>query len=88
MRKVEVYVPVRIDLTGGATDISPFRDQVGGRILNMAVDLNEDPSVYVCASQIPENHVVLRADNGSLEEYIDSVIVFKQKEFLNLDEKF
>ena len=72
MREVEVYIPVRIDLSGGATDISPFRDREGGRIISMAINLDDVPSVCVTASQIPEKVLVLRNEDGLLEERIDS----------------
>ena len=33
-----VRAPVRIDFSGGTTDISPFRDKYGGCVLNAAID--------------------------------------------------
>jgi len=34
----KVSAPVRIDFAGGTTDISPFRDQEGGAVLNAAIN--------------------------------------------------
>jgi D-glycero-alpha-D-manno-heptose-7-phosphate kinase len=34
----KVRAPVRIDFSGGTTDISPFRDKYGGCVLNAAID--------------------------------------------------
>ena len=34
----KVRAPVRIDFAGGTTDISPFRDEYGGAVLNAAIN--------------------------------------------------
>ena len=36
--KKKVKAPVRIDFSGGTTDISPFKDKYGGCVLNAAID--------------------------------------------------
>lgn len=61
--------PVRLDLAGGWTDTPPYCIQNGGKVVNMAVNLNGQPplQVFVRLSQKPT--VVLRSiDNGVSEE--------------------
>jgi len=37
-RKVEARAPVRIDLAGGWTDVSPYTHEVGGEVVNFAIN--------------------------------------------------
>src|SRR5205085_1480512 len=41
--------PVRLDLAGGWTDTPPYCIEHGGRVLNLAVDLNGQPPIQVFA---------------------------------------
>jgi len=39
--------PVRLDLAGGWTDTPPYTLRHGGRVVNLAVDLNGQPPIQV-----------------------------------------
>lgn len=38
MRRVEARAPVRVDLAGGWTDVPPYTHEVGGEVVNFAID--------------------------------------------------
>lgn len=62
--------PVRVDLAGGWTDTPPYCLEHGGRVLNLAVDLNGQPPLQVFAKCIPEPVVVIRSIDLSAEERV------------------
>jgi len=37
--RIEAQAPTRIGIFGGGTDVDPFRSELGGRVLNMAIDI-------------------------------------------------
>lgn len=49
--------PVRLDLAGGWTDTPPYTLRCGGRVVNLAVNLNGQPPVQVFCRRTPEPHV-------------------------------
>ncbi|MGQ1891815.1 bifunctional fucokinase/fucose-1-phosphate guanylyltransferase [Thermophagus sp. OGC60D27] len=60
--------PARLDLAGGWSDTPPYCIQSGGKVLNMAVDLNGQPplQIFIRLSQTPQ--IILRSiDNGVTE---------------------
>ncbi len=60
--------PVRLDLAGGWTDTPPYCYLYGGKVVNLAVELNGQPPLhcYIKASEKP--HIVLRSiDLGAQE---------------------
>jgi len=60
--------PVRLDLAGGWTDTPPYCFLYGGKVVNMAVELNGQPPLhcYIKATQV--NEIVLRSiDLGARE---------------------
>lgn len=60
--------PARLDLAGGWSDTPPYCLQTGGRVLNMAVNLNGQPPLQVFVRLSDEAHIVLRSiDNGVSE---------------------
>ncbi len=60
--------PARLDLAGGWTDTPPYCIQAGGRVLNMAVNLNGQPPLQVFMRLSEKPHIVLRSiDNGGSE---------------------
>lgn len=60
--------PVRIDLAGGWTDTPPFSLYTGGKVVNMAIELNGQPPLQVYVKPCRENHIVLRSiDMGATE---------------------
>ncbi len=60
--------PARIDLAGGWTDTPPFALYSGGKVVNMAIELNGLPPLQVYVKPCPDNHIVLRSiDMGATE---------------------
>ncbi len=53
--------PVRFDIAGGWSDTPPYCLFKGGKVLNMALELNGQPPLQVFARLIPERHIVLRS---------------------------
>lgn len=60
--------PVRIDLAGGWTDTPPYCLMEGGRVLNIAIELNGQPPLQTYVKPCKEHHIVLRSiDLGASE---------------------
>jgi galactokinase/mevalonate kinase-like predicted kinase len=53
--------PVRFDVAGGWTDTPPYCLFTGGRVLNIAIELNGQPPLQVFARTTPEPQIVLRS---------------------------
>ncbi len=62
--------PVRLDLAGGWTDTPPYCLEHGGRVLNMAVDLNGQPPVQVFAKLSPRPELVMRSIDLGVEHRV------------------
>lgn len=60
--------PVRIDLAGGWTDTPPYCLMEGGRVVNIAIELNGQPPLQAYVKPCKEPHVILRSiDLGAME---------------------
>jgi len=64
--------PLRFDLAGGWTDTPPYCLQHGGRVLNLAVNLNGQPPVQVFARPTDQPHLILRSIDLGLERRIET----------------
>lgn len=62
--------PVRLDLAGGWTDTPPYCIEHGGKVLNLAVDLNGQPPIQVFAKLSAEPEIVLRSIDLGVEERV------------------
>lgn len=62
--------PVRLDLAGGWTDTPPYCLLHGGRVLNLAVELNGQPPLQVYAKPLDRPEIVIRSIDLSYEERI------------------
>lgn len=62
--------PVRLDLAGGWTDTPPYCIEHGGRVLNVAVDLNGQPPIQVFARLSEAPHLVMRSIDLGVEERV------------------
>lgn len=62
--------PVRFDLAGGWSDTPPYCIEHGGRVLNLAVDLNGQPPIQVFTKLCPRPEVVLRSIDLGVEERV------------------
>jgi galactokinase/mevalonate kinase-like predicted kinase len=62
--------PVRFDLAGGWTDTPPYCIEHGGRVLNLAADLNGQPPIQVFAKLCERRELVIRSIDLGVEERI------------------
>ncbi|WP_430974049.1 bifunctional fucokinase/fucose-1-phosphate guanylyltransferase [Sunxiuqinia rutila] len=62
--------PVRFDLAGGWTDTAPFCLTHGGRVVNLAVELNGQPPLQVYVKPTSEFKIVFRSIDLGLKEEI------------------
>lgn len=63
--------PLRLDFAGGWSDTPPYCLLHGGRVLNVAVDLNGQPPVQVFARRTDRPSIVLRSIDLGVEERIE-----------------
>ncbi|MDA0349521.1 MAG: bifunctional fucokinase/fucose-1-phosphate guanylyltransferase [Verrucomicrobia bacterium] len=64
--------PIRLDLAGGWTDTPPYCFLNGGRVINLAVELNGQPPIQVFLRVSPEKQVVVRSIDLGVSETIHS----------------
>ncbi len=64
--------PVRLDLAGGWTDTPPYTLRFGGRVVNVAVDLNGQPPIQVFCRRASEPHVRIHSIDLGRSETITS----------------
>ena len=64
--------PVRLDLAGGWTDTPPYCLEFGGRVVNVAVDLNGQPPIQVFARLSPEPRLTIRSIDLGVEDRIET----------------
>ena len=62
--------PVRLDLAGGWSDTPPYCLAHGGKVLNLAVNINGQPPVQVFAKLCARNEIVLRSIDLGTEEHV------------------
>ena len=60
--------PVRFDLAGGWTDTPPYCIEFGGRVVNVATNLNGQPPVQVFAKLCERPELVVRSIDLGVEE--------------------
>jgi galactokinase/mevalonate kinase-like predicted kinase len=78
--------PLRIDLAGGWTDTPPYCIYSGGRVINVAIDINGQPPVQVFARKSEKPEIVIRSIDLGVEERISA---FEQlSEFTNVGGAF
>lgn len=62
--------PVRLDLAGGWTDTPPYCHLFGGRVVNLAVNLNGQPPLQVFVRPTDRPEFILRSIDQSREQTI------------------
>ncbi|MDA1045165.1 MAG: bifunctional fucokinase/fucose-1-phosphate guanylyltransferase, partial [Verrucomicrobia bacterium] len=62
--------PIRIDLAGGWSDTPPYCLEHGGRVVNLAANLNGQPPIQVFARICKQPHIVIRSIDLGLDETI------------------
>jgi galactokinase/mevalonate kinase-like predicted kinase len=61
--------PVRLDIAGGWSDTPPYCIQNGGKVVNLAANLNGQPPLQVFIRRCDQHKIVFRSiDNGVSEE--------------------
>jgi len=60
--------PIRFDLAGGWTDTPPYCIEHGGKVLNVAADLNGQPPIQVFAKLSDRPELVMRSIDLGVEE--------------------
>ncbi len=70
--------PVRLDLAGGWTDTPPYCLEHGGRVVNVATDINGQPPIQVFARWIEEPVIILRSIDLGMEERISTLDALRQ----------
>ena len=64
--------PVRIDIAGGWTDTPPYCLLEGGRVVNLAIELNGQPPLQAYVKPSKERHILLRSIDLGAREEIDT----------------
>lgn len=64
--------PVRIDIAGGWTDTPPYCLMEGGRVINLAIELNGQPPIQTYIRPCKEKHIILRSIDLGATEVIES----------------
>lgn len=64
--------PVRIDIAGGWTDTPPYCLMEGGRVVNLAIELNGQPPLQAYIRSCRQPHIVLRSIDLGATEQVDS----------------
>ena len=64
--------PVRLDIAGGWTDTPPYCIEHGGRVVNVAVDLNGQPPIQVFARVTDRPVIVIRSIDLGVQDIVES----------------
>ena len=64
--------PVRIDLAGGWTDTPPYSLMQGGNVVNIAIELNEQPPLQVYMKPCQRKQILLRSIDLGASEVVTS----------------
>ncbi|MDO4790144.1 MAG: hypothetical protein Q3998_04170 [Porphyromonas sp.] len=65
--------PVRIDLAGGWSDTPPYSLIHGGRVVNLAVNVNGQEPLQVFVKPTKNRHIVLRSIDAGLDERVSTL---------------
>jgi galactokinase/mevalonate kinase-like predicted kinase len=75
--------PARLDIAGGWTDTPPYCYEFGGRVVNLAVDLNGQPPIQVFAKLSAEPGLVIRSIDLGIEERVSEFSDLENYEHLS-----
>ena len=62
--------PIRLDLAGGWSDTPPYCLENGGKVVNVAVDINGQPPIQIFAKLCERPEIVLRSIDLGVERHI------------------
>jgi galactokinase/mevalonate kinase-like predicted kinase len=65
--------PVRIDLAGGWSDTPPHTFRIGGRVVNVAADLNGQPPIQVFCRRTDDYYVKMYSIDLGIDEVMTSL---------------
>ena len=71
--RVRASLPARLDLGGGWSDTPPHSQERGGKVLNLAIDLDGKPPIVVTARRIGDPLLVLRSHDLGEEICIEDI---------------
>lgn len=71
--KSEIYLPVRVNLSGTWTDAMPYCVDNGGAVINAAVTVEQKLPIFVKSEKIGEQRIEFVSDNRKLETDIADV---------------
>jgi D-glycero-alpha-D-manno-heptose-7-phosphate kinase len=71
--------PVRIDFAGGTTDLSPFRDEIGGAVVNATI------SRYAYCTLTPLDNHAIRITSENLQTFVEAQDIRELEYDGNLD---
>ncbi len=63
--KITAKAPVRIDLAGGWTDVSPFSEKYGGEVVNLAINIYAEAILTIDSNNILQTTYTCAAPVGS-----------------------
>ena len=63
---------MRIDIAGGWTDTPPYCLMEGGKVINLAIELNGQPPLQTYIRPCKEPHVILRSIDLGASEVINT----------------
>lgn len=61
--EVMATAPVRLDLAGGWSDTPPYCFERGGHVVNLAIDLDDQPPVCATVRTLRQPRLILRSDD-------------------------
>ncbi len=64
--------PVRIDIAGGWTDTPPYCLMEGGKVINLAIELNGQPPLQTYVRPCSQPHIILRSIDLGASETIET----------------
>ncbi len=64
--------PVRIDIAGGWTDTPPYCLMEGGKVINLAIELNGQPPLQAYVRPCRQPHIILRSIDLGASEKIET----------------
>lgn len=65
--------PVRLDLAGGWTDTPPYTFKCGGKVVNLAVELNDELPVQTYIRRDPKNRIKISSIDLGITEEINTL---------------
>ncbi len=94
--KIDLSLPVRVNLSGTWTDAMPYCVEKGGRVINMAVKVNGDFPIRVSAEKLNAPVIIFESDgketfydfnNSFFDDFSDFILHKAVLQILGINEK-